>query len=101
MNVELPAEGCNVINSASSFYNYSPDSRTRDTYIIYDGKAIKQASTYNQYGYNYSGECLITGDLVYKPEYKDVFFPALSIIFAILIFYLAFKLILGRFWRSL
>ena len=77
MDVQLPDTGCNIINSATSFYNYSPDSKTRDSYIIYEGEAIKQSSTYNQYGYTYSGDCLSTGDLRYKPE-LDIYLPLAS-----------------------
>lgn len=74
MNVELPSTGCNVINSSTTFYNYSTDSKTRTTYVIYDGKALVQSSSYSQYGYSYTGDCLVTGDLVYKPELQ-VWFP--------------------------
>lgn len=87
MNVSLPDTGCNIINSSTTFYNYSPDSRTRNYYVIYDGEAYLQSSTYNQYGYTYSGDCLVTGDLKYKPE-LDVYFPVLSfcLICSILLF---------------
>lgn len=77
MDVALPSSGCNIINSSTTFYNYSSDSRTRESYVIYDGVAQLQSSTYNQYGYSYTGTCLHTGDLVYKPELK-VYFPILS-----------------------
>lgn len=77
MNVELPTTGCNVINSSTSFYNYSPDSRTRDNYVIYEGKAYLQSSSYSQYGYTYTGDCLVTGDLKFKPD-VEVYFPILS-----------------------
>lgn len=95
MNVELPDTGCNIINSSSSFYNYSSDARTRDYYVIYEGKAIKQSSTYNQYGYTYSGDCLVTGDLRYKPE-LDIYFPLAS--FALIAFagILLYNLIIKR-----
>lgn len=73
MNVELPTTGCNIINSSTTFYNYSSDGRTRTSYVIYDGKALKQAETYNQYGYSYTGDCLNTGDLLYKPELVPLF----------------------------
>lgn len=96
MNVELPSEGCNIINSATTFYNYSADSRTRDTYIIYDGKAIKQSSSYNQYGYTYTGECLNTGDLVYKPEVKDFWMPHMAIGAFLIIVIMIFKLLRGK-----
>ena len=77
MDVELPTTGCNIIASSTSFYNYSSDGRTRETYVIYDGKAHLQSSSTSQYGYTYSGTCLNTGDLVYKPE-LDVYFPVIS-----------------------
>ena len=96
MNVELPTTGCNIINSSTSFYNYSSDSRTRENYVIYEGKAILQSSTYNQYGYSYTGTCLHTGDLVYKPELQ-IYFPLLSFTLISFTFYLAYKIILWRF----
>lgn len=96
MNIDLPATGCNIIQSSTSFYNYSPDSRTRDDYIIFDGKAILRSSTYNQYGYSYTGTCLVTGDLVYKPEYKEVLFPFIAIISFIFICSLVYKIIIQR-----
>lgn len=95
MNVELPTSGCNIISSSTSFYNYSDDLRTRETYVIYEGVAKKQSESYNQYGYSYTGECLNTGDLVYKPELK-VWFPIVSIIILFFICKLAFRLFRGR-----
>lgn len=98
MNVELPNTGCNIINSSTNFYNYSNDNLTRKTYIIYEGKAILQSSTYNQYGYTHTGNCLSTGDLVYKPE-LGIYFPifAFGLIFSAM--FLAYKIVLGRFIR--
>lgn len=96
MNVELPSTGCNIIGSATTFYNYSPDSKTRDTYIIYDGKAIKQSTSYNQYGYSYSGDCLNTGDLVYRPEVKDFWMPHMAILAFGIIVIMIFKLLRGK-----
>lgn len=95
MNVELPSTGCNIINSATTFYNYSPDSRTRETYIIYDGVAHLQSSSYSQYGYTYSGDCLSTGDLVYQPQVQ-VYFPFLAIFSIIFILVLIYRLIFKR-----
>lgn len=79
MDVELPSSGCNIINSSTSFYNYHSDDHTRDTYIIFDGQAILQTTSTSQYGYTYTGTCLNTGDLVYKPELQ-VYFPLLSMV---------------------
>lgn len=89
MDVVLPETGCNILNSASSFYNYSTDRYTRSLYYLYDGKAFLQSTSTSPYQYNYSGTCLVTGDLTYKPELK-VYFPALSfalVCFAILVVY--------------
>lgn len=96
MNVELPSTGCNIINSSSSFYNYHDDSHYRDYYIIYDGEAILQSSSYSQYGYTYTGSCLNTGDLVYKPEYKEVVMPFLSLTAFIFILCLVYKIFIKR-----
>lgn len=96
MNVDLPTAGCNIINSSTSFYNYSSDSKTRQNYVIYEGKAILQSSTYNQYGYSYSGTCLHTGDLVYKPELQ-IYLPVISFCLIASAFYLAYKVVLWRF----
>lgn len=96
MNVEMPSTGCNIINNSTSFYNYSDDLRTRESYIIYDGKAILQSRTTSQYGYTYTGDCLSTGDLVYKPELKGVIFPVISIFSIYLIYRLVFRLLRGK-----
>lgn len=94
MNVDLPNTGCNIISSSSSFYNYHSDGRTRDTYIIYENQAILQNTSTSQYGYTYSGDCLTTGDLVYKPELQ-VYFQFFSVILCGLIAVLLWKTI-GR-----
>ena len=96
MNVELPTTGCNIINSSTTFYNYSPDGRTRSNYVIYADNAILQSTTTNQYGYTYTGDCLVTGDLVYKPELKGVIFPVISIFSIYLIYRLVFRLLRGK-----
>lgn len=96
MNVELPSTGCNIINTATSFYNYNTNDTVRDTYIIYDGKAIKQSTSNNQYGYSYTGKCLNTGDLVYRPEVKDFWMPNVAIGAFLLIVIMIFKLLRGK-----
>lgn len=95
MEVQLPTTGCNIINNASSFYNYSTDAKTRETYYIYEGVAHLQNSSYNQYGYTYSGTCLQTGDLVYKPELL-VYYPVISTLFFLLILTIIYHVILKR-----
>ena len=96
MNVELPTTGCNILISDNSFYNYSTDARTRDRYYIYEGVAHLQSSDYSQYGYTYSGTCLNTGDLVYKPEIKDFWMPHMAIGAFLIIVIMIFKLLRGR-----
>lgn len=95
MNVELPSTGCNILISATSFYNYSSDSRTRQQYYIYDGVAHKQSESYSQYGYSYTGDCLSTGDLIYRPELK-VYFPVLSFCLVCFILLVIYRVFLKR-----
>lgn len=92
MDVQLPTTGCNILISADSFYNYSVDSHTRERYYIYEGVAHRQSSDYSQYGYTYTGTCLSTGDLVYKPELQ-IYFPFLSM--------LLFGFTLWLIWRTI
>lgn len=100
MYVELPSTGCNIIQSATSFYNYSPDSKTRQTFVLVDGIAYKQSETYNQYGYTYTGTCLNTGDLVYKPEFK-IYFEAIAFSVCLVLGILLYNLIFKRLrWRA-
>lgn len=95
MNVELPTTGCNIINSSTTFYNYSPDARTRTTYVIYDGQATVQSVNTSQYGYSYTGDCLKTGDLVYKPELQ-VWFPTACFCIICFILILIYRIFLKR-----
>lgn len=92
MDVALPTTGCNILNNSTTFYNYSNNNRTRTTYVIYDGEAHVTSVSTSPTGYNYTGDCLITGDLVYKPELQ-VYFPALafcSICFILIMIYRIF-----------
>lgn len=96
MNVELPSTGCNVLQSSTTFYNYSPDARTRSLYIIFDGEAHLRETTTSQYGYTYTGTCLSTGDLVYKPEFSGFWFPLFSTIVFCAILQFLYHLIIKR-----
>ena len=100
MDVELPDTGCNILHSSSAFYNYSNDGRTRQDWQIFDGVAHKISETTSTYGYTYTGTCLNTGDLVYKPELKEVFFPLTAVFVALFILVSAYKLILSMWWRK-
>lgn len=91
----MPETGCNILNSATTFYNYSPDRRTRQTYIIFDGESHLQSENYSTTGYTYTGTCLSNGDLVYKPELQ-VYFQIISIVAFFAICKLVFRLLRGR-----
>lgn len=95
MDVDMPTTGCNIINSATTFYNYSADGRTRQQYVIFDGQAILQSTSTSQYGYTYTGDCLDTGDIVYRPEIK-VYFPIISFLMCLLILSIIYRVIIKR-----
>lgn len=100
MDVVLPDTGCNILHASNGFYNYSDDGYNRKDYVIYDGIAYKVADNNSSYIYHYSGTCLHTGDLVYKPELKEVWFPLTAVFVSLLILVLAYKLILSMWWRK-
>lgn len=95
MEIELPS-GCNIINSASSFLNYTNNNRTRALYYIVDGQVFKSSETYSNVGFDYSGTCLSTGDLIYKPEYSDFWLPFTSIVAFVFILGLIYHIIIRR-----
>lgn len=95
MDVQLPDTGCNILISSTSFYNYSSDRRTRKRYYIYDGTAYLESSSTSQYPYDYSGTCLTTGDLVYRPELQ-VYFPFLSSILLVFVLFVLYRVIIKR-----
>ena len=96
MNVELPSTGCNILQSDNLIYNYSNNNRTRREYAIYEGKLYLRNETTSNYDLSHNGTCLSTGDLVYKPELKGVWFPIVAFVmfFGIVIF--VFRLFRGR-----
>lgn len=96
----LPTTGCNILTGSETVQNYSDDGHTRQTYIIYDGVAYLSSSSYSQYGYSYTGQCLAADSLVYKPEYKEVFFPLIACFCSLFIFALAYKLMVSMWWRK-
>lgn len=95
MDVVLPTTGCNIISNSTTFYNYSSDGRTRSTYVIYDGKALLQSTNTSQYGYTYTGDCLVTGDLVYKPEI-EVYFPLAAFCVICFILIMIYRIFIKR-----
>lgn len=95
MEVELPATGCNIIQSSDTFYNYSQDGRTRSLYVINDGKAILRQTDASSYGYSYNGTCLDTGDLIYRGEYR-IFYEFISFFLVGVVGYLLFQIIYKR-----
>lgn len=95
MYIELPVEGCNILSSDSSLYNYSADGHSRTHYVIYDGKLLKESEQTSQYGYDHTGTCLSTGDLVYKPELR-IDFEMYSLAVLFLVGYLLFSFIIEK-----
>lgn len=98
MEVELPNEGCNIITGNSSFYNYYNNNRNRDTYYIYEGVAHKSATATSVQGYTYTGDCISTGDLVFKPELR-VYYPIFAFIVIMIITLIIYKVVLERFLK--
>lgn len=96
MEVILPDNGCNILISSTSFYNYSVNRKRRRTYQIYDGKAFMSSEFNSDIALDYSGTCLHTGDLIYKPEYKDFIFPFASIVAFIFVLGLVYHIIIKR-----
>ena len=95
MYVILPETGCNILNNSTSFYNYSTDRRTRNVYYIYDGKAFLQSSQTSPGQYTYTGDCLSTGDLIYKPELQ-IYFPIVSFCLISFVIYVVYSIIIKR-----
>lgn len=68
-------------------------------YKLFNGKLYPTAKG-NYSSSVYVPQCIPVEDLVYKPEYKDVLFPALSIILFSIIGLFAYFLILHPWWRK-
>lgn len=82
MNVELPNQGCNIMQSVGYIDNYRNNVRTR--YYI-DNNRLVQVST-NSYTTQPTGySCLTTGAITYKPEIS-VYFQVIAVIACIAIF---------------
>lgn len=97
MNVELPNWGCNILTNENEFINYANNDKTRTIYNIYNGKAFIESTETRTIGtYEYSGTCLTTGDLVYKPELQ-VYFTAIAFCLVCFALILIYKVIFKRF----
>lgn len=77
MEVEIPENGCSILESDSVFYTYRDNDYIRDKYVIYDGVVHLSESVASSEAFTYSGDCLATGDLVYEPA-VNVYFPLLA-----------------------
>lgn len=95
MDVQLPSTGCNILLSSTSFYNYSPDRRTRRRYYIFEDTAHLESESYSQYGYDYTGTCLHTGDLKYRPELQ-IYFPFLAALILLFGLFVVYRVIIKR-----
>lgn len=67
-------------------------------FYYYDGKLFptRLVSGPQYYAITYRSVCLNQGDLVYKPEYKEVWFPLASLAVFIFILMLVYKIIIKR-----
>lgn len=93
MDVDLPSDGCNILQSSDLLYNYSDNNQNRREYVIYENTLVLRGTTSSSYGFTHNGTCI--SSLTYKPELK-VWFPIISfvIFFGIVIF--VFRLFRGR-----
>lgn len=93
MVVDLPSDGCNILQSSDLLYNYSDNNQNRREYVIYENTLVLRGTTSSSYGFTHNGTCI--SSLIYKPELK-VWFPIISfvIFFGIVIF--VFRLFRGR-----
>ena len=94
--IKLPDTGCNVYYG-TYLDNYYNSVRTR--FYINDTKLIK-SSTSSYTRLPDGVVCLNQGDLIYKPE-LEVYFQLASVVFFPLIIYLAYKLVLHKWWRRI
>lgn len=96
MEVELPVNGCSVLTSPNTLYNYHHNIRT--LYYIYDGKLVKSStSTYSSLPIN--SVCLSQGDLVYRPEVK-IHFYFMSFCLVAFAGILLFNIIIKNLWKG-
>lgn len=97
MIVQLPETGCNIVANDYTIYNYV-NNNYRDTYTLYEGRLFLRESSSSTYGYNYTGTCVSTGDLIYKPEY-DVVFQFMAFALVAFTFILIYQILFKRFLR--
>lgn len=94
-NVNANVFEAGVLNSEGKYSH-------RYYYKLIDGQML----LFQDYGTNNFTKptgikCLQTGDLVYKPEYKEFFFPICSVFVCLFIFWLAYRLMLHKWWRKI
>lgn len=94
MEIDLPANGCNVFYG-TYIDNYYNNTRTR--YYLHEGSLIKNTET----SYSYSGipsgaHCLTSDDtLSYRPQ-DTVYFQFLSLAMCVFVFVILYKIIIKR-----
>lgn len=93
MEVVLPETGCNI-KTDTGFYNISTDGSVKENYQIYYGRSYLESVENGTF--TYTGTCLETGDLVYKPE-LEVYFELVAIFCVSFILYFLYKITIGRF----
>lgn len=93
MEITLPTNGCNINQSAGYIDNYYNGTRTR--YLINENKLTPVYRTTYSGGVPQYYSCLVTGDIIYKPEIA-IYFPILAGGIIILILAVLFKISIGK-----
>lgn len=96
MEITLPTNGCNISQSAGYIDNYFNGTRTR--YIINENKLTPVYRTTYSGGTPQYYTCLVTGDLIYKPEIA-VYFPILAGGMVLVALVVLWKVMLERFFK--
>lgn len=95
MKYELPATGCNVLENEHVIANYSTDGTTISRYVLQNGQ-LYLSSVETGESIISTGQCLHTGDLEWRPEYK-IAAELVSIFVIAFIFWFLYHITLRRF----
>ena len=95
MEIELPSQGCNIFYG-TYIDNYSNNGYTRTRYYLNEGKLVKNNTSQSNYNSIPTGAtCIVTGDLIYKPE-LEVYVPFLAMTLFVFVLILVYKIIIKR-----
>ena len=98
---EIRTQGCNVLNASNQITNYYGRSRIQYTLIGNKYKMYSQSSS--SYDYDTSGYvCYTNAQIKELQSDYDVWMPlyqAMAIGLAFFMFYMAYKIIIHKWWR--